>query len=1585
METTNLNVYPYFDDFDEDKNFYRILFRPGVAVQARELTQIQSLLQNQISKIGDYLFKDGSRVPGTEPASVSINSKARAIRLQESINGNLVDVNLLNGLWVNGSTNDIIGQVKFVFEKDDPNVGDEPTVVISLANGKFNSDNKGIFGENELLYFYEDRADAVNRVTTNAAYTALTAFDLYITSTGTYQQGSDEITLDSPEINIRVGDYVYHPNLKIDDINRVTFVTSIETETRIGVSENAEETIDNARFDFIRLACAPTLIVTVAAGTYYKNGTFIKSQSQSIIPAKYTRHPTKAIILRYIESIVTSDDDATLLDPAIGSTNYFAPGADRLKYELVLESIDLDEANQTDLQDTFIEVMRFVEGRRYLNDPKLDKTALRTELAKRTYDESGNYVVKEFDMDPIQVAYENDNVKFSIAPGTAYIGGYEVTTVSPTFIEVPKAKTTKTDESFNINTNYGNYLLVNAPSGGLFDTRNPGGFNALEVHSVINPIDDSTRIGYLFAKNLEYNGGQGVSSVYRLYYYYYFPATASAAPLSWTGFSAKYDIPVAEAQYVANELYTNNNALATISNTTYYGLFREPDVGGLAYWWNVWKTNSEDIDLTKELFIDAIIQGEYTGASFDQPRIYTQLKEFAETDNGSPFYDTQFTTDLGLEFARSIVGVDNTFNPNNRAYSTPAFKAVIAPEGIDTSGDLIEFDKSTDRLVFPLSRFFIQSVDRLSIQYPKTFFDQQFNNGVLQLSVGNNESFAAADGVMDPSQVRTTFIMVGTTDSPGQPLTWSEFSVKYEIPVAEAQALSQAIFENNNLITTVNNVNYYGLFREPDIEGLVYWWSVWKANGGSTIGDQQFDDTVVSAITNAQYNTTTSYGFADPDSVRVFTNQKTYYETNNGSPFIETEYLDAAGGTFANFVPLDERATVTISNNGQLATIELADNLFNGFADIIAVIDSDDVSIRTKTYNTGGGVIVDIQAGDTDYEIVYSDIAKFHGIFLMNQNDSWAGMFDAGVTYQVNDVVNFEDSAYRALRQTSVTTPRDDTDGLFWESIDKENELRYYLDDGLKDNYYNHGAIRWLGSDATAPGRVLVMFDYYTHVGEGPLTVDSYPVYDEIPVYYSKIDGKRYSLRDCIDFRPIRKNGVQAFLEMENTIVPSARFLTEADVTYYLGRRDRVYITNKELTNRLDGQRFFVDQGIAELRPRTPKDKSDATQQLLFTLELPPYTLNSDHVKITDHKINRYTMSEIGDIDRRLYNLEKKVRRQGLEILALTDVVTGGDGRQLFKAGVFIDDFNTRSKANIASPKFRAWIDLSKNECKPPVIYNTIEYGIVNAESFMVMDNVVTLPAVEQSYVKQTAVTGTLNPNPGGVAIDPMMILSITSTATGGTTRPECNDNLFEQFIGRTDRGDIGRGSIGISCDRGGILGIVGDVVEFAGDVIEGVADIVGDIADAAWDLTVDVVDGIGDAIGDAISEVGDWIFGKVVCTAMNESYGFGLFRNRIWLAYAAKHLTPEHEIGYHAIFLPLVKYAYHSPTENFATKMVKSILEHIARHRSIDLRAVLHRNKKLVTKRDTLGMIYRFILEPTCYAVGKMITLKKQYFGRKK
>ena len=62
--TTNFFIDPYYDDFNESKNFHRILFKPGLAVQARELTQLQTILQNQIDRFGEHIFQEGSIVRG---------------------------------------------------------------------------------------------------------------------------------------------------------------------------------------------------------------------------------------------------------------------------------------------------------------------------------------------------------------------------------------------------------------------------------------------------------------------------------------------------------------------------------------------------------------------------------------------------------------------------------------------------------------------------------------------------------------------------------------------------------------------------------------------------------------------------------------------------------------------------------------------------------------------------------------------------------------------------------------------------------------------------------------------------------------------------------------------------------------------------------------------------------------------------------------------------------------------------------------------------------------------------------------------------------------------------------------------------------------------------------------------------------------------------------------------------------------------------------------------------------------------------------------------------------------------------------
>jgi hypothetical protein len=106
---------------------------------------------------------------------------------------------------------------------------------------------------------------------------------------------------------------------------------------------------------------------------------------------------------------------------------------------------------------------------------------------------------------------------------------------------------------------------------------------------------------------------------------------------------------------------------------------------------------------------------------------------------------------------------------------------------------------------------------------------------------------------------------------------------------------------------------------------------------------------------------------------------------------------------------------------------------------------------------------------------------------------------------------------------------------------------------------------------------------------------------------------------------------------------------------------------------------------------------------------------------------------------------------------------------------------------------------------------------------------------------------------------------------------------------------------------------------------------------------------------------------GKIVCTAMNAEYGFGSFRNAIWLA-QSKDLDPAYEKGYHKLFLPLVNYAYKAGEKNTLQRILRGVLEHIARHRTADIW-----KQKRGKNRDTYGMIYRAILEPICYLVGKV------------
>ena len=143
--TINFNAEPYYDDYNEDNNFYRVLFRPGYAVQARELTQLQTILQKQVQRHGDFVFKDGSRVTGGE---TSVDRTIGYVKLQNTYSNQPVATFLseLVGVVVKGQTTGIRALVQqvSVAENGDPN-----TLFVKYIDS--GDTNAKVFANDEIL------------------------------------------------------------------------------------------------------------------------------------------------------------------------------------------------------------------------------------------------------------------------------------------------------------------------------------------------------------------------------------------------------------------------------------------------------------------------------------------------------------------------------------------------------------------------------------------------------------------------------------------------------------------------------------------------------------------------------------------------------------------------------------------------------------------------------------------------------------------------------------------------------------------------------------------------------------------------------------------------------------------------------------------------------------------------------------------------------------------------------------------------------------------------------------------------------------------------------------------------------------------------------------------------------------------------------------------------------------------------------------------------------------------------------------------------------------------------------------------
>ena len=332
--TINFNTEPYYDDFDENSKFYRILYRPGYAVQARELTQMQTILQNQISRFGDHVFKEGAMVI---PGQTSIDNDIGYVKLESTYGGVLTDTIVQNflGLTVQNSS--------------------------------------GL--QAEVIYF-------------------------------TKSSGSDPAAL-----------YVRYKN------------SGDNNTTRVFADGDVIEDVDST-YTTQAIATSATgkgSIATITRGVYYIKGHFVLVEDQTIILDKFTNTPSYRIGLIATEQIITAEEDETLFDNAQNSFNFAAPGAHRYFIQATLTKLALDSVLDTD----FIELIRTGDGQVKREVRRTEYAVLEETFARRTYDESGNYTVKNFEIDVRE--YRNNN-RGAWTSGRVYLIGDVVTNDGNTYV-----------------------------------------------------------------------------------------------------------------------------------------------------------------------------------------------------------------------------------------------------------------------------------------------------------------------------------------------------------------------------------------------------------------------------------------------------------------------------------------------------------------------------------------------------------------------------------------------------------------------------------------------------------------------------------------------------------------------------------------------------------------------------------------------------------------------------------------------------------------------------------------------------------------------------------------------------------------------------------------------------------------------------------------------------------------------------------------------------------------------------------------------------------------------------------------------
>jgi hypothetical protein len=1201
-QKTNLNVNPYFDDFNEpvtgarDKNYYKVLFNPGKPIQARELNTLQSILQDQIESFGSHIFKEGSLVI---PGNIAYDNQFYSVKLNPSQYG--IDVNTYISNFVGKI---VVGQVsgitaRVVYAQSSNAEVEYPTIYVKYLDSDANN-LISPFEDGEELYCNE--------------------------SVGTINAG-------------------------------VPFATTI-----------------------ISNSTATGSAASIGDGVYFIRGTFVRVAKQTIILDYYANMPTYRVGLSIIEEIITAKDDDKLYDNASGFTNYAAPGADRLKISLILTKKEIDDINDVD----FVELLRIKDGSIQKMEVQSSYNLIRDYLAKRTFDESGNYVVNQFEFslnNSLNDRIGNDGLYFDtektdsgntpsndlmclkLSPGKAYVEGYDIEKTGIEVIDAEKPRTTQTITSASIPFQMGNILRVN----------NVSGFPLLK--------------GTIFLQNRRKNStiaGAGTTiGVARVYNFSVTDSAYSGAPTLWDLYL--YDVQT------YTEIILNQSVSSVELPTTSFIKGKSSGASGYA----VSSGGSGTVSVSLRQTSGSFIVGEQiliNGLDI-YPRTISAIKVYNANDIKSIFqpsgvtgFSTSFLADSFLDkSARSEI---ITITPGGGGISTATVASPATFTGIKTD-DIIRYQRPG------ITSEVYNRVSAISTSLTSlTLVAETSVSGICDGTLGIATLYSGPYSV-GISKIRN--------DQQG-----------FLYAILPNQNISSVNLDSSNVIFTAQSNTSF----TPTVSGNTL-----------TVDVGNFNIGVTSSVINFATFDEERYSIAYSDgSIENLTSDKISITSNPSRVTFSNISNKTVATINATFIKSSLQSKIKQFSRSRTLNVSFSRNPESGTG--INTTTNDGL-----TYNQFYGLRVQ----DEEISLNYPDVSTLLAVYesLDTSAPSLDQLsFSAVVNVDANAIIGEQiiGSTSKAVARI-VSKPSSNNLGILYLNssrfVSGENVIfsesdisttiasitvgkysditsKFTLDKGQKNQYYDYSKIV-RKSGENAPSRpLLIIFDHYTVPSSDTgdiFTVNSYSqerFSSDIPT----LGNNNIRATDTLDFRPevgiFSGSSSSPFDFSSRSFGTDPKLIVSPDESalvgyqFYLGRIDKLYLDKQG--------KFTLLQGIPDVRPKAPNNPNNVME--IATITLPPYLYNPADAQISLNDNRRYTMRDIGKLEDRVENLEKTTSLSLLELNTSTLQIQDASGLSRFKSGFFVDDFKNYDLIDNNLSKIR--IDDANGELTPQITNNSI-------------------------------------------------------------------------------------------------------------------------------------------------------------------------------------------------------------------------------------------------------------------------------------